>query len=349
MSMPGGWVFVAATALVAQQPPATHTERVEVTRILIDARVVDDRGQALPHLAPGDFRVRVGGKPARVESVQWVAGALASDAALSVAQQSPVRQSAPDGRLIVFLVQKSLEHGRIGGLMRTLFESRPFLDSFTSRDRVAVVTFDSQLKIWLDFTGDIARVRQVLQDDILTHRTPPAVESLPPSLVAGLPPSRARRYASIDASLGGLAEALAPLPGAKVIVLVGHGIGRASFGRGLTVATVGIDDYDRTRRALQDARATIFCLDVTEADYHTLEMGLQEVADDTGGYYERMFHFPALAFERLAATLAGHYVLFVERPALRRGSHGIDVDLTRRKGTVLARRSFEVEANDDSR
>lgn len=346
MSTPAGWAFLAAAALLAQQPPTTHTERVDVARILIDARIVGDRGEALQHLEPDDFRVRVGGKPARVESVQWVAGALTGAPAPFELQPPDAPQSAPDGRLVVFLVQKDFERGRIGGLMRTLFESRPFLDSFTPHDRIAVLSFDSHLKVWLDFTGDLDRVRQVLQSDLLQRRAPEVEASPPPSLVAGLSPTRARRFTSVEESLRGLADALAPLPGAKVVVLMGHGFGRASFSRDLAFATVTMDDYQKTLRALQDARATIFCLDITEADYHTLEVGLQQVSDDTGGYYERMFHFPALAFERLAATLAGHYVLFVERPELRRGSHRIDIDLTRRRGTVLARRTFEVEDTD---
>lgn len=341
--MPGLGYAVVAAALLAQQPPATLTERVEVTRILIDVRVVGDRGEAIGDLQPDDFRVRIGGKPARVESVQWVAGALTDAPAPLPAGTSLAQHPAAEGRLVVFLVQTSFERGRIGGLMRTLFDSRPFLDSFTPHDRIAVLSFDSHLKIWLDFTGDLDRVREVLQSDLLVRGVPQVEASPPPSLLAGLSPARARRYATVEASLRGLAEALAPLPGAKVVVLMGHGFGRASFSRDLAFATVSMDDYEKTLRALQDARATIFCLDITEADYHTLEVGLQKVSDDTGGYYERMFHFPALAFERLAATLAGHYVLFVERPELKRGSHDIDIDLTRHKGTVLARRTFEVD------
>jgi VWFA-related protein len=351
MSIPAGWGFLAAGTLLVQQPPITLTERVDVSRVLIDARVVGDRGEAIGGLTPDDFRVRIGGRPARVESVQWVARALAaaSDPTPSPAETSLVPQPAAEGRLVVFLVQKSLERGRIGGLMRTLVESRPFLDNFTRHDRLAVLSFDSHLTVWLDFTGDIDRVREVLQSDLLTRGAPQIEASAPPSLVAGLSPARARRFSTVEESLYGIANALAPLPGAKVVVLMGHGFGRASFSRDLAVATVAMDGYEKTRRALQDARATIFCLDITEADYHTLEVGLQQVSADTGGYYERMFHFPALAFERLAATLAGHYVLFVERPELRRGSHGIDIDLIRRKGTVLARRTFEVEEHGDSR
>ncbi|HEY3120846.1 MAG TPA: hypothetical protein VGL15_09490 [Vicinamibacteria bacterium] len=64
--------FLAVTPS-AQQPPR-FGERVEVERVLIDARVVDDRGDAIRGLAAADFRLRVDGRPVPLESVQWVSG-----------------------------------------------------------------------------------------------------------------------------------------------------------------------------------------------------------------------------------------------------------------------------------
>ena len=329
-------------ALAAGQPPAPPvTERVEVVRVLIDARVLDRGDRPITGLTPADFRVRIGGRPARVESAEWI-GSTSLDALTSASPAGAQPADAgSEGRLIVFLVQKSLQHGRVGGLMQTLFESGPFLQTFTPHDRLAVLSFDSHLNVWLDFTADHDRVRQVLRHEILTGRAPSVVASGAPTLLPTLPSSRTRTMSSVEQALGGLADALYPLPGAKIVVVIGYGFGRASFSRDMSVATVAIDDYERIRQALQAARATVFCLDITEADYHTLEVGLQTVADDTGGFFERMFHFPARSFARLSAALSGHYVLFVERPALGPGTHDIDVALTRRKGRVLARRHFE--------
>jgi VWFA-related protein len=331
-----------AAALLGGQPPAPPlTERVEVVRVLIDARALDARGRPITGLTAADFRVRIGGKPARVESAEWI-GAAPPD--LRTPSSEPATRGprvGGEGRLIVFLVQKSLEHGRIGGLMRTLFDSGPFFQTFTPHDRIAVLSFDSHLRVWLDFTDDRERVRQVLRHDVLLGRPPAVVASHAPSLLARLPPERGRSFSSVEQALGGLADALRPLPGAKTVIVIGHGFGRASFSRDLSVATVALEDYKRIRYALQDARATVFCLDITEADYHTLEIGLQTVADDTGGFFERMFHFPASSFARLTAALSGHYVLFVERPGLGPGTHTIDVELTRHKGRVLARRQLE--------
>ena len=240
-----------------------------------------------------------------------------------------------DPRLIVFVFQKSMVRERIRGLMRMLLELRSFVDSFSPTDRVAVLSFDSRLNVWLDFTNDMDDVRAVLERGILLERPGPVLQGPAPSLLAHLDLDRVRRAANIEKSLLVIGEALEALPGAKSVVLVGHGFGFLSR-MGVTM----VNGYDEASEALQKARATVFCLDVTEADYHSLELGLQNVADDTGGFFERTHIFTAKPLERLAGALEGHYVLFVEAPDLRPGTHRIDVKLTRAKGRVMARRSF---------
>jgi hypothetical protein len=239
---------------------------------------------------------------------------------------------AVEGRLIVFIVQKDLEPTRITGLMRLLIEARPFFAAFTPRDRVAVLSFDSRLRIWCDFTNDLDRVRALLQHDILMSEPAALVESDAPSLVASLDPRQASDAATMEEALALVGRALEPLPGAKNVIIFGHGFGRLGMS-GVTLAP----DYDEARRALRDARATGYCHDVTQADYHSLEAGLQQVAEDTGGFFERTHLFPKLALNRLAGVLAGHYVLMVERPPARKGRHRVDVSVPHRGATVLVR------------
>ncbi len=125
------------------------------------------------------------------------------------------------------------------------------------------------------------------------------------------------------------------LPGSKSIVFVGHGFGRLGW-TGVTME----HGYEDARDALLAARASVFSLDVTNADYHSLEAGLQMVSRETGGFFARTHLFTAQAMNRLSGVLAGYYVLFLEQPQVRPGTHGIDVRLTRRQGTVLARESY---------
>ena len=232
----------------------------------------------------------------------------------------------------MFLIQKDLEPGRIVGLMRLLIDARPFFAAFTPRDRLALLSFDSRLRIWSDFSNDLERVRALLQHDILMGEPAAMIESDAPSLVASLGARQAQDAATMEEALALVGRALERLPGAKSVIVFGHGFGRLGSS-GVTLAP----DYDEARRSLRAARASVFCLDVTQADYHSLEAGLRQVAEDTGGFFERTHLFPTRALNRLAGVLAGHYVLMVERPPVRTGRHRVDVSVPHRSATVLVR------------
>jgi VWFA-related protein len=320
-----------ALAQTPQQPQ--FTDRVDVARVIVDARALDSMGRAIEGLTAEDFTVRIGGKPARVESASWVGAASAETPAVgSVAAGLPAG-AVPRGRLIVFLFQKDLEPRRIAGLMRMLFRARTVLDTLGPDDRVAVLSFDSHLKIWLDFTSDRAEVRRVLERGLLLERPRPIDgPGSELSLTRTLSQAAGQRAYPIEKGLRLIGEALEPLAGSKSIVLFGHG-----FGRYTAEGVMKGKGYDEALAALRRARAAVFSIDVTLADYHSLEVGLQSVSAETGGFYERSFHFPDRTVDRLVGALAGHYVLLVESPAAESDWGDVEVRLTLGGGTVLAR------------
>ncbi len=77
-----------------------------------------------------------------------------------------------------------------------------------------------------------------------------------------------------------------------------------------------------------------------DAAWHSLEVGLRQVAGDTGGDYYKVYETAGAALSRVAAALAGHYVLAFERPEGRRGEHRIQLALAGRHGTVLTRTRY---------
>lgn len=292
-------------------------------------------GRAIPGLTADDFSVSIGGKLARLESATWV-GAGADPTPRAESQSvTPDDGVLPRGRLILFLFQKDLEPHRIGGLMRMLFRARTFVDSFGPDDRVAVVSFDSHLKIWLDFTTERAPVRRIFERGLLLESPRPIGEPADAiSLTRTLSQAAGRRAYPVEQALRLIGEALEPLPGSKSIVLFGHG-----FGRYTAAGVMKEKGYDEAVAALQRARAAVFSIDVTLADYHSLEAGLQSVSEETGGFYERSFHFPDRTIQRLVGALAGHYVLIIDAPEAASKGTDLLVKLTRHSGTVLARRS----------
>jgi hypothetical protein len=106
-----------------------------------------------------------------------------------------------------------------------------------------------------------------------------------------------------------------------------------------------MDGFAEASAALQRARVTVSSLNVTQANYNSLQAGLETVAADTGGIYAGTYEFPESAIARVSEMLAGYYVLFVEKPDLRPGAHRIDVRLAGRRGTVMARRSYVEETS----
>jgi VWFA-related protein len=309
-----------------------YAESIDVSLVSVAVRVVDGRGRAVPGLAPADFRLRLGRREVAVEAAEWVGEPPAGETAAAGGAPPGAEELAPRGRLILFFVQTSLEPSRLVGQMRMREYARRFVDDLRPADRVAVVSFDSHLKLRCDFTAEREPVRAALADSMLPGKEPYVRPAGEPSLVRSFDRGAALRAATPERGLEVAARALVPIAGEKVVVFLGWGLGRLGAG--------GVEmrpEYADARRALDAARATVFALDVTEADYHSLEVGLQQVAEDTGGTYARTHLFPQAAIANLERSLAGHYVLYFRRPEEAGGPQPVRVDLRDpRRGEILA-------------
>ncbi len=323
---------------VAGQEPAHVLPAVETSRVVLEARVTDGKGRPIVDLGPPDFRLEVDGRPVPLESAVWVAEApvTAPDRPEGEAPDAAFVAPPPGpGRLVVLLFQKDFEGSRLRGLLRGLRQAKDLVVPLSPRDRVAILTYDSRLRLHLDFTADQALVRRTIDESVLLRWPAPPEPGPPPSLAAHLRREEARAAASPEAALLALGRAPGPIPGAKVVLFFGYGLGEM---QGASVVLPPV--YDQAVEALDRARAAVFCLDVTEAESHSLELGLQRAARDTGGEYLKVHQNPGAALDRVAAALAGHYVLAFERPDGRRGDHRVRLGLARRRGSVLTRSRY---------
>lgn len=326
-----------------QQQPALQ-EQITVERVIVDARVTDSNGNPIAGLKPSDFRVKIDGKRANVEAADWIADTAAQreldEATAAPAASAPAAATtAPTpGRLLIFLYQTDFARNdaRVRGQMK-LLQMDDWLDWIEPEDRVAVLSFDSHLKFRLDFTSNKHDIANAMEQALYVSDPPWPQRGPLPSLGSRLKPEELMKAGSTERALIEIGNALMNVPGPKSLILFGWGLGRFSRD-GVHMAP----NYPIARQALEMARVSVFSIDFTEADSHSLSAGLEAVAGDTGGFYASTHNFPHLAAKRLQRTLAGHYELEVRKPATTsRGTHLIEVEVAgRRDAYVLARSTY---------
>jgi len=311
---------------------------ITVSLMPVAVRVVDDAGHPILGLKPEDFRVRVGRREIPVVGLDWIGdGEAESSIPLPVpagADSGEAIEPPPPlpGRLVVFFVQADLNPTRISGQLRMRPYTRELLGTLKPRDRAAVVSFDSHLKLWQDFTADRAALHAALDEAMLYSHEHAVAPGDSVSLAEHLDREAAFRAASAERSLEIVGRALQPLPGEKTLIFLGYGLGRyGSDGVHMT------PDYKPAIQALGEAHAAVFVLDVTSADAHSLEIGLESVAEATGGLYFKTFRLPELATDVLARAISGHYVLTLDRSQLPERGGDLTIELRKKRGNVLAR------------
>ncbi len=310
-------------------PPYGFADEISVDLVTVEARVVDSRGQPLPDLAPSDFRARIKKREVPISAVDWLSSwqsfdSLTPDTDLTLAEiaSSGIAAEKIPGKLVVIYIQSDFNALRITGQLRLLPMVAELLDTLHPNDYVAVVTFDSHLRLWHDFSRDRQQISEILKKAIRFGGEPAPRRGRGPSLLEHWNQAAARDVATPERALHVTAQALFPLDGAKDLIYLGWGLGR--FGAGGVRMTA---EFRPAVRALTAARVTVSVLDVTDADFHSLEVGLQNVAASTGGTYARTHRFARRATEQLAATLTGHYLLSLDMSGLQGAAGVVTIEL----------------------
>ncbi len=339
---PGSLALLLALLLAAEAPAQEPSRegsieaKATVEKVLVDAYVLAPRGGVLPGLQPRDFLLRVGGEEVPVEEVEYVPAARSElPPRPPEVGEEPGTPEFPEGRLIVLFFQADFGRYRTKGLMRMANEMVLFLDRLLPTDRVAVLSYDSHLKLRLDFTNDRKAIHRALFDTLRIGGAPEPAPSSPfPSIGVHFDVKAARKASSVERGLYETAKALGKIPGGKVMLYLGWG---------LHVNRQPVDArwHAHAIHALQLARVNVFTLDVTDADWHTLEGTLVGLAETTGGTYAKTHVFSNQALELAFRAIEGRYVIVFSRPDRPPGRHAIELTLREKKGKVLARPFFD--------
>ena len=309
--------------------PAVHgqtSETVTVERLMIDAWITEYDGTPIADLNRDDVIVRIDGRRADVESVDFIPSAPRQD------RDGSMVPAEPPGRLLIYFFQTDFQRVRAAGQMRMMARAQEMVGRLAPGDRVAVVSHDSHLKLLQDFTSDGGLLSDAISRSIAIAETPPhRTDGEGPSLARHLTREEARRASKPEQALLVLAGALAKIPGPKALVFFGWGLGR--YGAG------GVSherEWQPARRQLQEARTSMFVLDTSSADFHSLEVALKDAAEKTGGFYEKTHVFAKQSVTRLERTLSGRYEISVIIDDVPRGTYPVEVRLVGRRGLVLA-------------
>lgn len=300
-------------------------EKVEVRQVVLQVRVLQPDGAPVLGLTEGNFRVLVEGQPVPAVTVRWV------DAGTG----KPSGSGAAGQRFLVLLVQRDLQRARASGLLAFKSWAAKLVETLPPDHQVALLVQDSRLWVYSDFTRDHRRLAQLVRTGLFRPPPRPVPGGDGVSLAAHLPEAAQRGASTHDKGLLAVARALTQLPGERALVVLGWAFGRLSYPSFDLPA-----EYFQAVRLLEEAQIQVFSLDITDADFHTLELGLIQVAEDTGGFYAKTHLFPQQATDKLLGALAGYYELSFPRPALPEGVHQVAVELVGATGTLLCRRTF---------
>ncbi len=320
-------LFSAADAGLAQEPATVvQGDPVDVRIALIELRGVGPGGGPLLELRPDDLQVEVEGKAVAIEAIE-----LLSSLAPPPEPGAPLvpLPDLPRPKLVIFLVQADLNGLRLSGHRAFLGSVESLLEVLGPGDQAGVLAFGSSLALELDLTDNRDQIASALRRGARLEPSQGPLDRNGP-LARRLDPHAASRVVSPEQALEQIAMALVDRDEEIVVVLLGWGLGRyGSDGVKMNPS------WPRAKAALGRIDAPLFIVDITDADFHSLEVALQEGARATGGAYLRAKDFPEGVAKRLANALRTTVQVWVRVPADTPDGAPVSVQLRERAGTLM--------------
>lgn len=342
-------LLCAATAMARQEnsPQTTVQESVEVNVVALDASVTDRDGNPILGLNADDFIVEEEGKPVTVESADYFTGrrlltGLESKAPFKVER---VRQE----RHFIFFFHKEgadVMTDFYGEVLRAKQAAKSFIrDRMQQTDRVAVVGYDTRLKVFTDFTSDRKELLRALDEaatfsnGILENRG--EKES---SILANADLKEMRDdTGTVFEALEFLARAVRPIRGRKVLLLFSAGMGEPS-----RFDPVFIEDeareFEPMMKELHTSNMTVFAMNLlrSQSRFSAREQLLARIADETGGeYYRNLVSFQT-PLKQVDQQNAGYYLLTytIQKKAGEHGFRKVSVRTRNPEFKVTARPGY---------
>jgi VWFA-related protein len=344
----------------AQEQPADSGfgEEIQVTEVVLDVLVTDERGNVIVGLDHHDFVVRENGEPVDLTGVSFYSNRRLLGAETADVAPGEAAEPASANRYFVLFFHDRRQD--LPDIMPRLMEAGRSAQAWARTDLlpndwVAVVGYDHKLKLFQDFTTDADEIVKAI--DAVIGGQDPDGKSWPsraqdpdparPSIAGRLPTGKELRKATFDFHKGMtvLAESLDPVLGRKNLLLFSFGFGDLdSFGQ----YSPDPRWYPPMMRALNDANVAVYPVNlftartgafVTGSD---LEDALSHVAADTGGRYFDLFTNFETPLTQIATENNGYYLLSYRgrHPAGEQGFQRVEVDTTNPQFRIRHREGY---------
>jgi tetratricopeptide (TPR) repeat protein len=355
-------IVLLAAALCATpgagEEPATAQqfgETMTVVRYILEARVTDSAGRAVPGIPPEEFEVMLGKTRAHVESADWIGAAQTASQASGTtgtgsapAASEGVEKAAP-GRNIVFFVQTDFGRNRDRILGQMAFMANladRVVGMLQPADRIAVVSFDSHLKLRSDFTTDRDAALEAIRRAIMIDEpAAPAAPASGSSLFAAIDREAAKKVATSEGAFLQVAQALRRVEGERLMFLAGWGFGDMIWGPGGTSSIVLPRAWSDAVGLLHRDHVPVITIGTGSGE---LTLGIAMTARATGGLHTSAIGpFPEQTLVRIEGALAGYYelVLRMDSP-LAPGEYPVDIRTKDRRLRVRATPTIVIDAVD---
>ncbi len=328
-------LLVAPAAVLAQQgaqdqPRGEFGEEVEVSEVLLDVLVTDDQGNVIVGLGPDDFVVEEDGEEREVTSVSFYANSRVSAPVDQALEGRTEIERLPEDRYFVlfFEDQRQRQFDTDVPLLRQQLDAARFAKQWVQEDLlpgdwVAVVSYESRLKVQTDFTRDREQIVRAidqamegksleLTDEYRVSQASRTGERGGPSLIDELPVGQSLRKESLRIydAVGLVAESVGDIRARKSLVMFSTG-----FGLLTTTDREDVRYYDPMVQALNDNNVAAYMVDLTpNTTTHAMSDAMNQLADDTGGRYFFNFTNFRTPLNQLAEENDGYYLLSYRSP-----------------------------------
>lgn len=325
-------------------------ESLTVGRVVFEVRAVDRFGQPLEGLKGENFQLKIGGRAVPILDCEWVDRRIPVQRAVVdenwkpelekvetefIDEMGPLPGEPGHGKekFTVVFYQGSINPVRMSGMVRSRLFARQVVESLPADGYTAVFSFHSHLQLKCDFTKEPAMLEDALWEAIESDPEVVFYAGNYPTLTPHFSEERGREVADIETAFLEIARTLRNFNGIKNMIFVGWGVGSWSPQSGMMYNST----YYRAVEELIEADVSVFSLDLTMADYHSLAEGMAKLSGQTGGAYWSLYRWPDKAVKMINGTLAGYYSLTYEHPTDLRKNAKYRLTLKDTKGYLVVR------------